>query len=351
VNGTTRKFQKPAIICFKFIVIVLIFRWILQKIDLTEFRECLQQVSWFYFGFAFAVAIINRFITTAKWQLLLRHHGVPSPYFPLLRITFVSQFLGILLPSALGVDAFRLMQIQKREKNLTASVGSVFTDRMLAALAMAVLSFFAALMSLSIIQEKQIMITAMIFSGSLIVFIFFIMTPLPFKLLNSLKALVPSKSVNGGNLLKTPLLDVLKKIVRKTEEIHSFLPDLLSKWKLFGFIFLINCLFQFLRIVEVHFLFRALAVPVPWMLEIAFVPLIILLTFLPISFFGLGIKEGAFVYFFSRAGVSASIALSTSLLSYLLLLAGIVPGACFFLMGDSHTKKQWTHLKREEKNE
>jgi hypothetical protein len=69
------------------------------------------------------------------------------------------------------------------------------------------------------------------------------------------------------------------------------------------------------------------------MQELAFVPIILMLSFLPISFFGLGIKEGAFVYFFSQVQVPSAAALTVSLITYPLIFLAILPGGLFLLVG------------------
>ena len=59
--------------------------------------------------------------------------------------------------------------------------------------------------------------------------------------------------------------------------------------------------------------------------------MIVLLTLLPISDFGLGIKESAFLYFFGRAGVPSTVCLSASCITYVLILGAMIPGAFFAL--------------------
>ena len=56
------------------------------------------------------------------------------------------------------------------------------------------------------------------------------------------------------------------------------------------------------------------------------VPVITLIALLPISVLGLGVKDGAFVFFFGGAGVPASLALAVSLSSY-----GVIIGASVLL--------------------
>ena len=69
-----------------------------------------------------------------------------------------------------------------------------------------------------------------------------------------------------------------------------------------------------------------------------FIPMIILVTLLPVPFYGLGFKEGAFIFFFSLVNIPNEISFSVSLMSYPLLLVGIIPGAIFFLID----KKEFT---------
>ena len=93
--------------------------------------------------------------------------------------------------------------------------------------------------------------------------------------------------------------------------------------------FLLNVVVQVLRTLQIHFIFRSLGVSVPLAQEFAFVPIIVLLTLLPISYFGLGIKEGAFAYFFSSVGIPPSVSVSVSLITYPLIVLGLLPGALF----------------------
>ncbi|MCK4822914.1 flippase-like domain-containing protein, partial [bacterium] len=61
-----------------------------------------------------------------------------------------------------------------------------------------------------------------------------------------------------------------------------------------------------------------------------FVPIISVLTMLPISLNGIGIREGAFVFFFTKVGISSAQALSMSILTYtIVLLASLIGGLIY----------------------
>jgi hypothetical protein len=79
----------------------------------------------------------------------------------------------------------------------------------------------------------------------------------------------------------------------------------------------------------------ALGVDVPFAFYMIFVPLTSLVLILPISFAGLGVREGTYVVLFKQAGVAPVVALSMSLLVYVLgtVTPGLVGGVIYILRG------------------
>ena len=63
-------------------------------------------------------------------------------------------------------------------------------------------------------------------------------------------------------------------------------------------------------------------------------------TFLPVSYAGLGIREGTFVYFFSLIGISRELALSVSLVLFSFQILAALAGGGFEL------KELWGRIKR-----
>jgi uncharacterized membrane protein YbhN (UPF0104 family) len=63
----------------------------------------------------------------------------------------------------------------------------------------------------------------------------------------------------------------------------------------------------------------------------AVVPLVILVTHVPLAPGGIGQREAAFVYFYGLVGVSAALALSTSVLVFLISVSfSALGGICYF---------------------
>jgi uncharacterized protein (TIRG00374 family) len=120
----------------------------------------------------------------------------------------------------------------------------------------------------------------------------------------------------------------------KIEEVHSSFSRLKESGKLFASVVAVNVIVQLFRVGQIHFIFLALGVSVPITVELAFVPIILLLIFLPFfPYMGLGVKEAAFIYFFGLAGVPAEVSFSASILSHLVIIAGMLPGIVLFFTG------------------
>jgi len=82
-----------------------------------------------------------------------------------------------------------------------------------------------------------------------------------------------------------------------------------------------------------HLIFNVLDVDVPIAAAFAFVPAVSMLQVIPISFGGLGVREGALVWFRYGLGVSGSAAATAGLLWYASLFVVSLIGAPMFAIG------------------
>lgn len=317
----------------RILVVCIIFAVIATRIDFQETGSIIRNTSAGPFLIALLLFLINRVLTAGKWDMLLRHNGIHAGLLNLVRTMFVSGFLGIMMPSGVGVDIIRLVQVGREKRNLTASAGSVLADRMLAIMALSCMSVLAAVISWHLVEEKRALIFVLVFGIALIVLIFGVMGKPCFRIYTVLHDRSFGFLKNRGFLKSNRAYALSDKIKDKVAEIHGSFQGLLRKPALFGTVLAMNLLVQFFRVAQIHFLFRAMETPVPVIFEVTFVPIIILLTLLPVSpFLGIGVKEGAFVYFFSNVNVLPEIAVSVSLLSHLIVIAGLIPGAILFFL-------------------
>ena len=105
----------------------------------------------------------------------------------------------------------------------------------------------------------------------------------------------------------------------------------------------LSVLFYLLAFVTVYIICLAIETKVPFMYIVFVLPLIYLLEALPISVNGFGIREGAFVYFFTLIGLQFEQALTISLIILFYRLIKTILGGGFFIMHHSDTRRQNDH--------
>jgi len=102
---------------------------------------------------------------------------------------------------------------------------------------------------------------------------------------------------------------------------------------LFAQVIVLSILFQ-ISVAGVNVcIFKAMGVPVTFAQCIIFTPMIFTVTMLPISISGLGVREAAYWYFFSLAGVNQVDAVVASLAFFVIVGLASLPGAPLFVLG------------------
>ena len=90
---------------------------------------------------------------------------------------------------------------------------------------------------------------------------------------------------------------------------------------------------QVLRIVQAYYLGLGLGIAAPLAVYLAFIPLILLVMLLPVTFNGIGTSQAAFVWLFAQAGVDAAPAFALSVLFVALGIVGNLPGGFLYAVG------------------
>jgi hypothetical protein len=90
---------------------------------------------------------------------------------------------------------------------------------------------------------------------------------------------------------------------------------------------------QVLRVVQAYYLGRGLGIAAPLSSYFAFIPLILLIMLLPVTFNGIGTSQWAFYWFFARVSVPAASAFALSVLFVALGIVGNLPGGILYAWG------------------
>ena len=290
-------------------ITVLLLSAVVYWVDIPEAVTVLGSVRFDFLTLMLLSMLVERFYATYRWFVLLQTgeaSGVSYPH--LLRVNFASGFLGCFLPTA-GMDVLRIIGHARKSDDLAMSVSSVFLDRYLGVLALAV----TALVGLAInpmvvtpgVQYSAWLLVALMLAGSVL------LTNRQFRSRVERRLSGPKLARAGSKYRKLmSSLDSMR---------HARSVMLWSLVLAFGH--------QLVRIASVSFGARALDIEVPLVYLATVVPVIIFIQLLPIAVGGFGAREAAFVYFLGAGGVAPEGAFALSLLVYVMTVASNLPGA------------------------
>jgi glycosyltransferase 2 family protein len=253
--------------------------------------------------------LVNTILSAQKWRLLLQADNVHIPLSTLTVTYLIGSFYNLFLPSSIGGDSYRIYDVAQKSSQGVRSAASVFADRFSGFIALVVLSCIA---SIGVARNFG---KPLFFLGPLLILTL---------LLIILYALVKQKPIRL--FLNYTRLDRVNLITSLTEKFFLSIDNYGSNRRLLFKVMLISFAFQMSVICIVYLLALALHASTLFIFFIAFVPLISLMEALPISIFGLGVRDIGYVFFFSWAGLTD---IQTRSLALLLLAVTV----CYSLIG------------------
>jgi uncharacterized protein (TIRG00374 family) len=307
-----RKFQS---LLLKLSVTCVVLWLVLREVELDRLVASLRSMDPSYLPWLMLLTVSARAIMAAKWNMFLRLGGVCVGLPRLFRIVLLSDFYMLLFPMALTAEAIRLLLLKLQGYSLTMSASATLADRLLGLIVLAGVSALGVAMAWdSVAPRLGLAICGAV--GLMWLSLLLVVSRSPFAKLVRVAGWLLERAAqpaSGASRLGGRVLDVLQRM-------HNALVGMFKRSATLGVVCLLQILILTMRILMVHLLFRSLGAEVPILFEVAFVPVIDLLTMLPISLMGLGVREAAFIYFFDQVGLDPSIAVAASLLGYAIVV-------------------------------
>ena len=283
---------------------LLIFLYFKMEVNIPKIVDSIKHPSFLLISFGIVVFVIPSIVIN-RWKYFLSLIGIKEKFFGLYKITHLSQFFGLLLPSSSGFIAIKIFMIEKKYPEYRGKAGStVFIEK---AFGIYTLVFLGLLGSYFIHDVPNLMCIRMV-----IVSIFILLLAIYFFLRSKL---ITKWCGKFGNYSK---IKGVKKIFLYLEKFSLSILNFPIK-KAFVTSVLIIIMFQISTIFNVYILFRVFDINIPFLYHLGFLPLIYIMAMVPLSISGLGIREGFFVYFYGLIGVDPAIGVTVSLVNYLIL--------------------------------
>jgi uncharacterized protein (TIRG00374 family) len=247
----------------------------------------------------------------------------------LLRVQFISNFVGNFIPFNIGSDITRVVAIAKHSGNSLYPLSSVIVERIMGLASLLITVVLAV--TVGVIWRVSVISPQMAWTilGSVAVF--------------ACSGLVLWK----GRLLKKiiPLVGcrTAYRWINKIAEVYDACLSYGTHQGVILKVFVISSMTWANAILCTYITALALGIDVPLIYFFLFIPIISFLSLLPISANGIGIMEGGFMFFLSQVGATTSEALLLGLAKRVLMIVVTLPGALLLAMeGWSHKKVAMT---------
>ena len=303
------RYLKPLL---KVIVSIILIWLIFRSVDMSNVIKNLSKVQINLLATAIIIFFFQIIVLSYRWALVTGVLGRRLELSSAIRITFISQFFNQILPSTVGGDGVRIWLHHKTGSSFRQSVHSVISDRALAIVMLLIFILAGFFMQSEVLGDSLTRWVAdYIALGSLACFATFlwIATPLCRKF---------------GKFL----------LVREIAEMSQVIKKILFNSRKVLPIMFLSGLNHSLSIIGLMVLSNALGQTINWSAFFVLVPLVLLLSMIPLSIGGWGVREGVMVAAFSFVGMPSEGALSLSLAFGLVITLVSLPGGLFWLISN-----------------
>ncbi|MFH1679312.1 MAG: lysylphosphatidylglycerol synthase transmembrane domain-containing protein [Candidatus Eisenbacteria bacterium] len=309
----------------RLLVTIALLALVLSRVDWGEFRRAGSEVRLLLLAAGYALNLVMVFLNTYRWQILIRPLGASVGLLRLTAYYFVCMFFNNLMPTSIGGDVIRVLDLSRDTGERSSAMASVVVERLLGLYALLPISIGAILLLYPTLPERGSFLAA----GGAMALLFAAGTVAIRR--RTLRRLEP--------FLKpfAPLLARLD-VRRRAGKLYDFLDAYKRARGAVLAAFLLSVLSRSVWVFGCWVLAESLGVHLSVAHFFLLMPLVEIGRMLPLSLAGLGIREGVMLLLLRLFDVSDTRAVLLAFLIYGIfvvngLIGGIVYGARDFIGG------------------
>lgn len=290
-------------LCLSAVAIFLVF----HEINFKEFWGYLVHINRSYYFLAIILQIASALIAAYKWDMIMVRMGYARDFRFYAKAYLVGTMFNQILPTSVGGDAVRVRYAHKLGAGLRKGLYSVLADRYYGVVGLILLNLFVLFSVRPVLPPALFTVIGIVLLG-----------------------------VSGGLLFALLLsrFHFLKniKIIQMLYELSQALVNSIGSWPHLLALLFLAVLANFLTIFATYLIALSLNLPITLLDLLGLMPVITLITLLPISFAGWGVREGAMVGFLLFLHLPKSAILSLSVLYGIMLILASLPGLYFYVL-------------------
>jgi uncharacterized protein (TIRG00374 family) len=298
-------------------IILLVILFYSKEIDLHSLLDYIHSANKPLLLLAFSVTFLSYILCFCRWNMLLKATNIHLPIKRVIMSFCGGIFFSLLLPSSIGGDFARSIDLAKHTQKPKEVIATVLMDRLSGYVGLVIIALFSCVLGWKIVNNDIAVLASVAIIVLILIFTLLI-------LFNKFLYTKVSKFLHTSNSGR-----IRESIKNLLQEIHYFRD---KKRVLFESIVL-SLIIQ--ANGPIAFYITALAVGisgVKLLYFFIFVPIIGAITLLPIAIGGFGIRESTSVLLFAKAGINGIAATAIALLnSYFIFIFGAIGGIIYAL--------------------
>jgi uncharacterized protein (TIRG00374 family) len=279
------------------------------RIGPARLRESIVGADLWWLLAAVSVFTLSNLLGAFQWWMLLRARDIRLPLRQVVGYYFVGLFFNNFLIGYVGGDAFRVFDAARASGKPAEAMSAVLFDRLIGFATLTSVAVVAALLWHSYAgHATSLAVVLGVFGLWLLVLLFFF-----------------------SRRVAKPVVFVANRVLplgfkNKAKQVYAQVNDYRHGRLLLAQVLSMSLVVQVLRIAVHYLTALSVGVRVSFSLFLVFVPIIALLSSVPVSVGGIGVREQSGALLFSQVGVPEPAAVAMQFLAYLVGVAATVPG-------------------------
>ena len=284
-----------------------ILSYLLFSVSPATIWESFLKADHFYISFALALYLAGQALSAYKWGVIAGMLGFRRSYKDFLAYYFIGMYFNLFMLGSIGGDIGRVYLLAGQEQSRMRAAYSIFAERFTGGMALSVIASLALLSPAG--RSLPAPLHLIIPLGTVLLWLGAFLLPHLLRLLPWAGRIIEKFNLKD--------YDVFWREVRKTA------------WAL-----ALSFIFHGMNILVVALVGLALGLPVPLVAYFFIVPIVDVVSAIPVSVSGLGIREGSYVFFLHMFGVGTAEGLTFSLLLLAIIMVSSLIGGGVYLWTD-----------------
>ena len=270
------------------------------RVDMRSLTLAVKNADKIILLVAFLALFLDYLLAFLRWQMLIKAYGIEVSISRLAVSYSAGLFFNALLPSTIGGDLARSFDLGTFAKKIRRSIATVILDRLSGYVGVILVVLPAVFLKPELLQDKLILLSVIA-----MVAIFIVVVMLLFN--------------RAAYLQASRFLGFLKlgRFSQSLKDLHQDMHDLAGLPRsVIPLNLIVSVFIQGIGPIVFYFIALALGIKVNILYYLIYIPLVGVITLLPVSIGGLGLRDATIVFLFARLGVPQDAALAMSLLFF-----------------------------------